>query len=31
MPMTPAAFGNYLAAETEKWRKVIKAADIKLD
>ena len=29
MPMTPAAFGLFLAAETEKWRKVIRAANIK--
>jgi tripartite-type tricarboxylate transporter receptor subunit TctC len=29
MPMTPAEFGRFLAAETEKWAKVIRAADIK--
>jgi tripartite-type tricarboxylate transporter receptor subunit TctC len=29
MPMTPAEFGRLLAAETEKWGKVIRAADIK--
>lgn len=29
MPMTPAAFGLFLAAETEKWAKVIRAAKIK--
>jgi tripartite-type tricarboxylate transporter receptor subunit TctC len=29
MPMTPAEFGRFLAAETEKWRKVIQAANIK--
>ena len=29
MPMTPAEFGRFLAAETEKWSKVIRAADIK--
>jgi len=29
MPMTPAEFGNFLAAETEKWGKVIRAANIK--
>ena len=29
MPMTPAAFGLFLAAETEKWGKVIRAANIK--
>jgi len=29
MPMTPAAFGLFLAAETEKWAKVIRAANIK--
>jgi hypothetical protein len=27
--MTPAEFGRFLAAETEKWAKVIRAADIK--
>jgi tripartite-type tricarboxylate transporter receptor subunit TctC len=29
MPMTPAEFGLFLAAETEKWGKVIQAANIK--
>jgi tripartite-type tricarboxylate transporter receptor subunit TctC len=29
MPTTAAAFGNFLAAETEKWGKVIRAANIK--
>jgi tripartite-type tricarboxylate transporter receptor subunit TctC len=29
MPMTPAEFGTLLAAETEKWGKVIRAANIK--
>jgi tripartite-type tricarboxylate transporter receptor subunit TctC len=29
MPMTPAEFGGFLAAETEKWAKVIRAANIK--
>ena len=29
MPMTPAEFGTFLAAETEKWAKVIRAANIK--
>ncbi len=29
MPMTPAEFGALLAAETEKWGKVIQAANIK--
>jgi len=28
MPMTPAEFGKFIAAETEKWGKVIKAANI---
>jgi hypothetical protein len=27
--MTPPEFGRFLAAETEKWAKVIRAADIK--
>jgi tripartite-type tricarboxylate transporter receptor subunit TctC len=27
-PMTPAEFANYIAAETEKWAKVVKFADI---
>jgi tripartite-type tricarboxylate transporter receptor subunit TctC len=29
MPMTPAGFGKFLAAETEKWGKVIHAANIR--
>ncbi|MCX7362406.1 MAG: tripartite tricarboxylate transporter substrate binding protein [Alphaproteobacteria bacterium] len=29
MPMTPAGFGQFLAVETEKWGKVIRAANIK--
>jgi tripartite-type tricarboxylate transporter receptor subunit TctC len=29
MPSTPAEFGAFLAADTEKWGKVIRAADIK--
>lgn len=29
MPMTPADFGKFLANETEKWGKVIRAASIK--
>jgi tripartite-type tricarboxylate transporter receptor subunit TctC len=29
VPMTPAAFGEYAAGETEKWRKVVKFAGIK--
>jgi tripartite-type tricarboxylate transporter receptor subunit TctC len=29
MPMTPAQFGKLLAEETEKWGKVIRAANIK--
>jgi hypothetical protein len=27
--MTPGAFGAFVAAETEKWAKVIRAANIK--
>ena len=30
-PMTPAAFGKFIADETEKWGKVIRAANIKPD
>jgi tripartite-type tricarboxylate transporter receptor subunit TctC len=30
-PMSPAAFGSYIAAETEKWAKVIKFANIKAE
>ena len=29
MPMTPADFGKFIAGETEKWGKVIRAASIK--
>ena len=29
MPMTPAAFANFIAAETDKWADVIKFAGIK--
>ena len=29
--MTPAAFGNFIAEETEKWGKVVRAADITVD
>jgi len=29
MPMTPAEFGKLIANETEKWAKVIRAANIK--
>src|SRR4051812_47269297 len=29
MPMTQAEFGKFLAEETEKWGKVIRAANIK--
>jgi tripartite-type tricarboxylate transporter receptor subunit TctC len=31
MPLTPAEFAKLIAAETEKWAKVIRAANIKLD
>jgi tripartite-type tricarboxylate transporter receptor subunit TctC len=31
MPMTPAEFGNFVAGEIEKWGKVIRAANIKLE
>jgi tripartite-type tricarboxylate transporter receptor subunit TctC len=31
MPMTPAEFGRLIADETEKWGKVVRAANIKLD
>ena len=31
MPMTPAEFGKLIAGDTEKWRKVIRAANIKAD
>jgi tripartite-type tricarboxylate transporter receptor subunit TctC len=31
MPMMPADFGNFIANETEKWGKVIRAANIKVE
>jgi len=31
MPMTPADFGKFIADETEKWGKVIRAANIKAE
>jgi len=31
MPMTPADFGKFIADETEKWAKVIRAANIKAE
>jgi tripartite-type tricarboxylate transporter receptor subunit TctC len=31
MPMSPADFGRFIADETEKWAKVIRAANIKAD
>ena len=31
MPMTPAEFGKFIAEETEKWGKVIRAVNIKPD
>ena len=31
MPMTPAEFGEFIAAETEKWGKVVRAANIKAE
>ena len=30
-PMTPAEYGKLIASETEKWAKVVKAANIKVD
>jgi len=30
MPMSPVEFANLIADETEKWAKVIRAANIKL-
>jgi tripartite-type tricarboxylate transporter receptor subunit TctC len=30
-PETPAAFGKFIAEETEKWGKVVRAADITVD
>src|SRR5262249_47703294 len=29
MPMSPAEFGKFIADETEKWAKVVRAANIK--
>jgi len=29
--MTPADFGKFIAEDTEKWGKVIRAADVKPD
>jgi tripartite-type tricarboxylate transporter receptor subunit TctC len=31
LPGSPAEFGKFIAAETEKWAKVIRAANIKVD
>jgi len=31
MPMTPAEFGKYIADDTEKWAKVVQAANIKAE
>jgi tripartite-type tricarboxylate transporter receptor subunit TctC len=31
MPATPAEFGTFIAAETQKWAQVIRAASIKVD
>ena len=31
IPMTPAAFGKFIGDETDKWRRVIRAANIKLE
>jgi tripartite-type tricarboxylate transporter receptor subunit TctC len=31
MPMSPAEFGKLIADETEKWGKVVRAANIKAD
>jgi hypothetical protein len=31
LAMAPADFGNFIAAETEKWGKVVKAAGITVD
>jgi hypothetical protein len=31
MPMTPVEFGKLVVVETEKWAKVIRAANIKLE
>jgi hypothetical protein len=31
MPMTPGEFDQFIAEQTEKWGKVIRAANIKLE
>jgi tripartite-type tricarboxylate transporter receptor subunit TctC len=31
MPMTPEQFGNFIVAENDKWSKVIRDADVRLD
>jgi hypothetical protein len=31
MPMTPPQFAKFIDSENEKWSKVIRAADIRLD
>jgi hypothetical protein len=31
LPGSPADFGRFIVDETEKWAKVVKFADIKLD
>jgi hypothetical protein len=31
MPMTPAQFGKLVAEETERWGKLIRAANIKAE
>lgn len=31
MPMTPEEFGKLVATETEKWTKVVKAANLSVD
>jgi tripartite-type tricarboxylate transporter receptor subunit TctC len=31
MPMTPAEFGTFIAEETEKWAKVVKFANVKVE
>jgi tripartite-type tricarboxylate transporter receptor subunit TctC len=30
-PMTPEAYGKYIAAETERWRKVVEFAGVSVD